>query len=273
MSAERVPPPPPSDPEDPNRATIRLVSEEEKAKRMPDYLRVLLGLLDLVRAWFAFLNEVLPSPRRAGGRARPWQLRMGRKQRRKPLSQAEVDQLLQRHRDLKDVEKIAGIAAAFRLPESDFFADPQQIERLIRRILEENPPWLYLSRVLSGGEQGDEAHSQEFLWREQEIQEIQEVTLYVPDDTWRDKPLASRTLRPARTLQELWKSRLLDQVLPPEVLMDRFNRGEILIPNRHVTRQRLEFQAEERRMEVTVRRSVPVAIDIEGGSGKGGQLL
>ena len=51
---------------------------------------------------------------------------------------------MQQHRDLKDVEKIAGIAAAFRLPESDFFADPFQIERLIRRILEENPPTIIM---------------------------------------------------------------------------------------------------------------------------------
>jgi hypothetical protein len=99
------------------------------------------------------------------------------------------------------------------------------------------------------------------------------LTLFVPDENWRDKPLSSRTLHPARNLQEVWQARLLDQVLPPEVLVDRCNRGEILIPNRHVTRQRLEFVRERRRVEVVTRKPVPVPIDIEGGSGKGGQLL
>lgn len=275
MSAEQVPPqtsqpsPPPAEAENPNQNVIRL---SDDAKRMPEFLRVLVGLLEWLQAWFALLNEIFPG--RAGKKkARPWHLRFGKQARRKPLSQEEVNRLLQKHRDLKDVEKIAGIAAGFRLPESDFLADPQNVERLIRRILEENPPWLYVSRVLTGGEPGADAHSQEFLWREQEIRELQEVTLFVPDDTWRDKPLSSRTLRQARNLNEVWQARLLDQILPPEVLVDRCNRGEIMIPNRHVTRQRLEFKSEQRRIEVTIRKPVPIPIDMEGGSGKGGQLL
>lgn len=263
MSAERVP-------SDPVGETPRLRITDGTSRPLPQWIRVLQSLLELLCAWLALLNNATPFTRRFG-RLRPWHLRIGR--RPAPLPPAEVDRLLQRHRDLKDIDRLAAIAGAFRMPESDFFADPQQVERLIRRILEENPPWLYLSRVLPGGEQGNEAHSQEFLWREQEVREMQEVTLFVPDDTWRDQPLASRTLRPATRLSEAWQARLLEQVLPPQVLLDRVYRHEVLIPNRQTMRRRLEFRAEKRRMEVLVRRSVPIPIDIEGGSGKGGQLL
>lgn len=274
MSLESIPPPvshQPASQQEVREATADRL-QDQATKPLPELMRVLLGMLELLRAWLAFLSEVMPGSKRFG-RTRPWQLKVGKKQRTKPLTQSEVDQLLQRHRDLKDVEKIAAIAGAFRLPESDYFAEPQHVEKLIRRILEENPPWLYLSRVLAGGEQGAEAHSQEFLWREQEVREFQETLLFIPDDNWRDKPLASRTLRPAANLHEVWQARLLDQILPPEVLIDRVHRQEILIPNRHITRQRLEFRSEIRNIEVVVRRPVPVPIDIEGGSGKGGQLL
>jgi len=46
-----------------------------------------------------------------------------------------------------------------------------------------------------------------------------------------------------------------------------------LIPIRQGARQRLEFRPEERRLEITVRKRVPIPIDMEGGSGRGGQLL
>jgi hypothetical protein len=254
---------------------VKQKSEAEKGsdRRLPS-LQILMALLDLLRAWLALLAQIggLLGRRRAREH-RPWRLRIaGRKQAAAP-SQSEVDRLLQRHRDLKDIDKIATVSARFRLPESDFFADPRQIERLVRRFLEENPPWLFVSRVLSGGEQGAETHSQEVVWREQEVREIQDVTLFVPDESWRDKPLASLTLRPARSINEVWQARLLDQVLPPEILLDRCHRGEILIPVRNPIKQRLEFQPEEHRLEVTVRKPVPVPIEMEGGSGRGGQLL
>src|SRR5579859_7105637 len=161
---------------------------------------------------------------------RPWHLRIGRTRQTRILSRQEIVRLLQRHRDLQDFDKIAAFAARFRLPESDFFADPRQVERLMRCFLDENPPWLTISRPLPGGEPGTEADSQEILWREQEVRERREMTLFVPDEAWHDRPLASLTLQPARRLEEVWQARLLDQVLPPEILLDRFSRGEILVP-------------------------------------------
>lgn len=50
-------------------------------------------------------------------------------------------------------------------------------------------------------------------------------------------------------------------------------RGEIMIPVRRSHRRRLEFRTEPRRVEVTVRKTVPVNIESEGGAGDGGQLL
>ncbi len=235
-------------------------------------LRFLASVIDLIKAWFALLTRLFGAKERQGG-IHAWNLTLAIKGRRKALREADVNALIQRHRDLKDAEKIAAFAKQFNLPESDFFADPQRVEELIRRILEENPPWLYVSRELSGGEQGSEAHSAEFVWREQEIREHKLMLLHIPDDKWRDIPLASLTLRPARNLQEVWKARLLDQILPPELLLDKQQRGEILIPNRDGRRQRLDFITEERIVEIVTRKQVPVPIEIEGGSGKGGQLL
>jgi len=180
------------------------------------------------QTWWALFKQVYATAgKRRGHALRPWHLRIGRREEAVALKQAEVSKLLQRHRDLRDIDKIAAMSARFRVPESDFFADPAHVERLIRHLLEENPPWLYVSRVLSGGEEGAESHSQEFVWREQETREVQDVTLFVPDESWRDQPLSSMTLRPARDLQEVWQARLLDQILPPEILVDKRNRGEI----------------------------------------------
>ncbi len=234
---------------------------------------LVVALLDWLKRWLALMGRIsATSGTRRTKAARPWHLRIGRTE-EVSLRKADVQKLLQRHRNLKDMEKIAELSARFRTPESDFFADPAQVERLITRLLEENPPWLYVSRVLSGGEQGGETHSQEFVWREQETREVQDVILFIPDETWRDQPLSSMTLRPARSMEEVWQARLLDQILPPEILVDRRNRGEILIPVRQGVRHRLEFRPETRRLEVTIRKPVPVPIETEGGSGRGGQLL
>ncbi len=257
-----------------NKEQDNSLPNDPTTSSLPAYVRGINSVIDLIRAWFARRTRLFgeKSKARQGG-IRPWQLTFSIKGRRKALRDADVNRLLQRHRDLKDVEKIALFAKQFNLPESDFFADPQRIEQLIRRILEENPPWLYVSRELSGGEQGDEAHSPEFVWREQEVRELKPTLLYIPDDKWRDVPLSSLTLRPARTMQEVWQARLLDQILPPELLLDRRHRGEILIPNRDGKKHRLEFKTEERIVETITRKQVPVPIEIEGGSGKGGQLL
>ena len=188
------------------------------------------------------------------------------------LSKSQIESLLQRQKDLKDIEKIAEAAQAFRTTESDFFTDPIEVERLILRILKEGPEWLYLGRVLSGGEQGGAA-TQELLYREQVVREIQDVTLFIPNEIWRDQPLASLTMRPARLMSEIYQARMLDQILPPEVQFDRFSRGEILIPVRNRMRHRLEFCQIERPMEAVIRKQVPIPIDMEGGGGTGGQLL
>ena len=263
---------PPTTPEETSAPQSGALTPTDTGKRS-DRFRQLRAVWELLVAWMALFGQLSQARRGRTKAARPWQLRIGRRGAAVKLSQSEVDHLLQRHRDLKDMQKIAETAAQFRLPESDFFGDPQQVERLIRRFIEENPPWLHVSRVLSGGEAGAETQSQETVWREQETREMQEVTLFVPDESWRDLPLASMTLRPTRTVSEIWQARLLDQILPPELLMERHTRGEILIPNRQVRRQRLEFRPEPHLMEVAVRKPVPICIETDGGCGQGGQLL
>lgn len=231
-------------------------------------------LLLAVKTLWALVKEGWDWLRRKRmGAFRPWRVGVRGRKAASALSATDADRLLQRHRDLKDTEKLAQFAARFGLPESDFFTDAVQIERLMRRLLAENPPWLYVSRVLSGGEQGVDRHSPEFVWREQVTREVQDVTLFIPEDDWRDQPLSSLTLRPTRTLEDIWHARLLDQILPPEILMDRHSRGEILVPVQQDRHQRLEFRPEPRRLEVTVRKPVPVPIESEAGSGRGGQLL
>ncbi len=231
-------------------------------------------MLDWLRAWLDFMSRVRGAARTAGKRSpKPWHIHIGKKSRHIDLTQSDVDRLLQRHRDLKDMDKIAAMSARFHVPEADFFADPAQVEKLIRRLLDANPPWLYVSRVLSGGDTGGEAQSSDVLYREQETLETRNTTLFIPDDNWRDRPLASLTMRPARHLGEVWQARMLDQILPPELLLDRCCRGEIMVPVRNDRRQRLDFQAIQRPLEVVVRKQVPVPIEAEGDNGQGGQLL
>jgi hypothetical protein len=236
-------------------------------------LTLLLAVLERLQGWLVFLSQLLSSNGRKRMRARrPWHVRIRGKQPMR-VRREDVERLLQRQTALKDLDRLATLAGTFHTPESDFFADSAQVEALIRRVLKENPPWLFLSRVLQGGEEGGEAHSAEIVYREQETREVQELTLFVPEEVWRDKPLASLTLHPARLLSEVWQARLLDQVLPPSLLLDRQQRGEILIPVRQKQRQRLEFLPEQRRFEAVVRKLVPIPIETEGGSGRGGQLL
>ena len=231
------------------------------------------ALKTLLRAWILLLGSFGAMRRRVRARApRRWRINVVTQQTAR-MDRADVERLLRRHRDLQDNEKLAKVAASFRLPESDFFADPRHTELLMRRLLEADPPWLRVSKKLAGGESGDDSQGQEFLMREQIIREWQDVNLLVPDEAWEDRPLASLTMRPARTFEDVWKARMLDQVLPPEALIDRMNRGEILIPVRHGQKQRLEFRSEARRMEIVVRKSVSIPIEREGGNGRGGQLL
>lgn len=227
---------------------------------------------ELLKAWLALLSQLYGSSGRRR-ELRPWHIRVGKKSGATKLSPSEIDKLLQRHRDLQDVGKLAEVAANFRLPESDFFSDRNHVERLMRYLLEQNPPWLRLSLVLAGGEKGETAGGQETLMREQIVRETQQVVLFIPGETWRDLPLSSLTMRPAKGLHEVWQGRMLDQILPPEVIIDRCSRGEILIPIRHNVKQRLDFERIERPMTLETRKPVPIPIDIEGDDGKGGQLL
>lgn len=247
---------------------------DSKASQMSATQALFQSLLALIKWWLAIMAELQALRKRTRARRlRPWHLRVKARQRRVALNPADADSLLQRLRDLKDMEKLSEVAGRFRVPESDFFADAGQIERLMRYILAENPPWLYVSRKLSGGEAGAESHSQEVVWREQVTHTHEEVTLFIPEHNWRDIPMASLTLRPTRNLEEVWHARLLDQILPPEVLVDRHSRGEIQVAVRQGKKQRIEFRQERRLMDIEVRRPVPIPIATEGSSGRGGQLL
>ncbi len=206
-------------------------------------------------------------------KVRPWNLFVTSKDGHVTPGEIDRDSLVNRHRALGDLEKIAEVSSRFRTPEGDFFADPKQIERLIEQILAENPPWLHVNRVLAGGDGGAKQQSIEYLYREQEVREYQDAELFQPDDSWKDRPLASLTMRPAHSLSEVWHARLLDQILPPTVLLDRCNRGEIMIPIHDPIKQRLNFRNIERRLEVVTRKLVPVPVETEGGEGTGGQLL
>ena len=236
-------------------------------------MKRLRGLFTLLLAWLALLAEFLESLAKRSRLPRRWTIHLRPKGDAAALKDADLQRLLQRHSDLQDMQKLADFARSFHLPESDFFAQPDAVAKLMSDLLAANPPWLHVSKKLSGGDTGAENQGQQFLLREHIVREWQPVTLFIPDESWKDLPLASLTMRPIRNLEEVWQGRLLDQILPPEVLIDRSNRGEILIPVRHGRRLRLEFRTETRNMEIVVRKSVPVPIENEGDSGRGGQLL
>ncbi len=231
-------------------------------------LQLLRALLALLRAWILPLLGV-----RKRKRTRPWQIRIERKTTAAALSDADANDLLQRHRDLQDCEQISGLAQSYRLPESDFFGDPHQVEKLMRSLIAQNPPWLFVGKTQAGEGLTGASVSREFLLREQITREWQNVTLYIPSDEWRDLPLSSLTLRPTKTVNEVWKARLMDQILPPEVMLDRHSRGEISIPDRERKHQRLEFETTQRKMEMVTRKPVPVPIEMTGDSGAESQFL
>ncbi len=237
---------------------------------------VLPMLIALVRAWLtAWMRQSSGAARRAG-RPRAGRMRVGQRTQDVTLRQTDVDRLLQRHRDLKDMDKLANVAGSFRLPESDFFANARSMERLIRHFLAQDPPWLHVGRVpdeTGADTQNMGAKQQDVLWRERETHETQDVTLFVPSETWRDQPLASLTLRPARHLGEVRQASLLDQILPPTLLMERLHKCEVLIPNRNRTRQRLEFESYARQIEVVTRKPVAIQIETEGEGAADSQLL
>ncbi len=229
--------------------------------------------IDFVKALVATIIEMLRGKRFRRTKPRAWSLFVASTHALKPISDSQKNKMLDWHKQLGDLDKLAAFSAQFQMPESDFFADPRQVERLITRLIGENPPWLHVNRILAGGDAGAEQHSTEFLYREQVVREHQDVELFFPDDSWRDRPLSSLTVRPARSLHEVWGARLLEQVLPPELMLDRCNRGEIMVQLRDPVKQRLEFRKEFRRVEVVTRKQVPVPIEMEGGAATGGQLL
>ena len=229
---------------------------------------------EFLRAMFAlFLGMIRGENRKRV--ARPWHIFVSSREASGPAleTDAKAHALKSRLEALGDHNRLAHFSAGMGTDESSFFADPSQIIRLIERILEENPPWLHLNRVLAGGEEGGSDHSKEYLYREQEVRERRQVELFIPDASWRDRPLSSLTLRPAKSISEVWQARLIDQILPPTILLDRCTRGEIMIPIRNPHKQRIEFQKEFRTIEVVTKQQVPIPIDIDGGGGKGGQLL
>ena len=232
-------------------------------------------LKEYIRAILETLVQLMKGsgPRRKR-KPRPWHIFLAAEgATQAPPPNARIEKMMDRHNALGDIKALAEFAQQFRLPESDFFGDPAQAERMMYRLLQENPPWLHLNRVLDGGEDSGANHSQELLYREQEIHVWEEVELFFPDESWKDRPLASHTMRPAKTLEEVWKGRLLDQVLPPEVIVDRWTRGEIMVPIHNPHKLRLDFRKELRRVEVVRRERVPIPIENDGGSTKGGQLL
>jgi hypothetical protein len=250
-----------------SKADAAVVTQEKSyLQELKEYLRAILEtLIQLLKG---------SGPRRKR-KPRPWHIFLSAEgaSDTPPPPPASIDKMMARHNALGDIKALAEFSAQFRLPESDFFGDPAQAERMMHRLLQENPPWLHLNRVLEGGESGGESHSNEVLYREQDVHIWEETDLFFPDDSWKDRPLASQTMRPAKTMDEVWKARLLDQVLPPRVIVDKWTRGEIMIPIHNPNKLRLEFRKERRRLEVIRRERVPIAIESDGGSNKGGQLL
>lgn len=230
------------------------------------------SLLVLLKEWMKLFAQLFGLSKR--GKARAWKIRIGRKGAPTATAgDADLNQLLQRHRDLQDVDRIAKLAANYCLPESDHFADPAHVEKLMRSLIAQNPPWLFLGKNVNGqGAQGGAA-SREFILREQITREWKNVTLHTPQDEWRDLPLASLTIRPTKTMNEVWKARMLDQILPPEVLLDRHGRGEIFIQCRERKRLRLDFDTIQRKVEIITRKPVPVPVEMAGDGGMESQFL
>jgi hypothetical protein len=249
---------------------------------LPGRWRLPERLSQLWRTALQMLRALFPHWRRSR-QLRPWMLVLRRKARSRTqnltVSAEQTARLLERMRNLDDCAELAQRAVAFSGSGTDFFADPERVERIIEALIRENPPFLHLACDGPSGEEGSSAQRQVvFLRRESETIIQEPCTLFIPqteiEHREHRRPPGNPVLRTARTLSDLRAAPLLYQSLPEDLLIARMLEGSIPVLAYREDRRYLMFRAEERLLTRREKRVCEVAVEIEGGvEGEGARLI
>src|SRR5258708_39098452 len=134
-------------------------------------------------------------------------------------SEADVRRLLERMRELDDSRMLSEKAADFAGEGADFFAQPRQVEAVVRALVGNNPPFLHVARERPSEDEGkSQEYRTEYLDREADIETIEPQTLFIPkvgvEYLESRRPPGYPILRTARSLSDLMHAPLLYQALP-----------------------------------------------------------
>jgi hypothetical protein len=220
-------------------------------------------LLEVV-ALFGIANSIRRRNRRR------WRFHIGKPLRDEEITlpRPELERLLKRAKDLKDLDSLTGFGISFRLPERDFTVTRSQIEEILRRILEAHPPFLYLGRTLPDIERSLNAPRRvEKLWKRERRHVQGLTTLFIPEDRpiprHSDFPPGNQNLRPARGIMEIRRASLLDQTLPPLLQIERFAHGDLLVTEYVRMEPHVEFIPRERMADYVEERETEVEVELE----------
>lgn len=201
---------------------------------------------------------------------RRWFFRIGKPEEWKDhdLSREQVERLMRRSRALLDFEDLSRMGRRLVLPETDFTVSRNQVSEILRRIIEANPPFLFLGRVLPDPKQADSAPPRLEKLRKREIVQVNGlVDLLIPEErpisTHHDLPSGDQAMRPALHIHEIRRAALLDRVLPPRLQMERLAHGDLMVLEYVRTTPRVEFIPRQRWVEYEEEREVEVEIELE----------
>jgi hypothetical protein len=194
-------------------------------------------------------------------------------------SEADVRRLLERMRELDDSRMLSEKAADFAGEGADFFAEPRQVEAVVKALVVSNPPFLHIARERPAEDEGkSQEYRTEYLDREADIVLIEPQTLFIPkvgvEYLESRRPPGYPILRTAKSLSDLMHAPLLYQALPDDTLFARYVEGSIPVLAYREERKYLLFEAQERMIKHVVHRKSRVPVEIEsGGEGTGTRLM
>lgn len=219
-----------------------------------------------IREWILRPWSSLFLPRRSR-----WYFRINGKPAQERLDPGRVGRYLARCEKLGDPEALERFAQGGVSSEPDFYPSRETVLELIRQILSAWPPFLDLGQSFPEESPVPHPARYECIKKRKKVLVTKAEVLLVPQTRKevyrRDVPPGNQGLRPARSLSELRRARLLDQVLPLPLQMERLTRGELMVVDyvdlrcwtELVPQEHLITREEERETEVWVELDNPEA--------------
>ncbi len=193
-----------------------------------------------------------------------WYFRINGEPARERLDPGRVGRYLARCEKLGDPETLERFAQGGLGSEPDFYPSRETVLELMRRILSAWPPFLDLGQPFPEESSAPPPVRYEVIKKRKKVLVTEAEVLLVPQTQRevhrKEVPPGNQSLRPARSLGELRRARLLDQVLPLPLQVERLTRGELMVVDyvdlrcwtEFVPQERLITREEERETEVWV---------------------